>query len=845
LVQRGLRVAVWALFLLATLALAVIVPVEALRAHGTEGFDRWVGWAAIAVVPLTAGVLVLTFSDKIIASLTHQRDDQDQRRSQSEPEESAEALGARGPDWPGDTLLARNPNFTGRGEALENLEGLLAAGPVAVVAVRGLGGVGKSQLALEYAYRMRATGRYWLAGWVRADTPLTIAEDLAELAPSLGLTAETAVGETAAKVIRALGSRPDWLIVFDNAQAPDGLAGMLPRGQGHILITSRNRVWSGLATQMDLAEFSRTESVEFVSGRSGADEPEAANELATELGDLPLALAQAAAHIDNRSMSIRGYLDSYRDPALAQRLRDAGVDSTEYPASVARTWLMSVNQLSSENPPAVDLLRLCAFLDPNDIDLDLLSTGRAEVSGVLVTVLDRERAEIAGALAARSLVTISGQDHLRVHRLVQAVTRDQLDDAQALEWARQALDLVTAILPPDPGDYRVWPTYARLAPHIEAVTGHARFRPLQGQKLELLKKLGVYLSESEQLWAARTTFERVLEIQEAAYGDTSPEIAKTLDNLGAVQLRLGELGNARASLERALEISETADPPYHPEVARALVNLGGVQLRLGELENARASLERALEISEEAYGPDNPEVATALINLGGVQTRLGELGNAHASLERALVILRRAHGEDHPEVASALVYLGAVQVDQGELGVARASVVRALEIRTAVYGPDHPWIASALINLGVIQLRLSELANACASLQRGLEISAAVRGPDHPEVASALVTLGAVQLRQGEPDKACAGLQRALEISETVYGQEHPEVARIQVGLAVAQLRMRKLKSARASLRRALTISAAAHGSGHRTFARTLIDMDAVRHDRLAKCLVYIFAVRR
>ena len=312
-----------------------------------------------------------------------------------------------------------------------------------------------------------------------------------------------------------------------------------------------------------------------------------------------MALAQAAAYIDTRSMTIRRYLESYRDPVLARRLRDAGLNSAEYPASVARTWLLSFRQLSGEHPAAVELLRLCAFLDPDDIDLDLLSAGRAETGDVLARVLgdQRERAETVGALAATSLVTVPAEGHLRVHRLVQAVTRDQLDDDQAAEWAKRALNLVKAILPSEPADYRSWPVYAKLAPHIEAVAGHASSYPFLEERIILLRKLGVYLSESGQLRAARTTFERGLAISQAAYGPEHPEVGMALGNLGEVQFQLGERAEARASIERALAIFQAAYGPDHLEVARALGNLSIVQRDLWELKDARANIERALEPS--------------------------------------------------------------------------------------------------------------------------------------------------------------------------------------------------------------------------------------------------------
>jgi len=256
--RRGVRAATWILLALAVLAVAVIVPVGALRAHSTEEFNRWVGLATVAAVPLAAGAFILMFWNKITASVTRLM-----RSDNGAPEPGS-------PGQPGDTLPLRNRTFTGRTEVLEVLGKRLAAGPVAVVALRGLGGVGKSQLALEYAHRMRESGRYQLAGWVRADSPVAVAEDLAALAPLLGLPMEGSVGQIAAQVISTLRTRPDRLVVFDNAQRPGDLVGMLPGGGGHVLITSRNRVWSGVATQVDLGEFSRAEAVEFLCQRATA-----------------------------------------------------------------------------------------------------------------------------------------------------------------------------------------------------------------------------------------------------------------------------------------------------------------------------------------------------------------------------------------------------------------------------------------------------------------------------------------------------------------------------------------------------------------------------------------------
>lgn len=672
--RRGVRAAAWILLALAVLAVAVIVPVGALRAHGTGAFNRWVGFATVAAVPLAACALILMFWNKITASVT--------RLTRSD--NGAPEPGSPGPS--GDTLPFRNRTFTGRTAVLQALVERLAVGPVAVVALRGLGGVGKSQLALEYAHRMRQSGRYQLAGWVRADSPVTVAKDLAALAPLLRLPMEGTVGEIAAEVVSALRSRRDWLVVFDNAQRPGDLVGLLPGGSGHVLITSRNRAWSGVATQVDLGEFSRAEAVKFLFQRTGVDEPEAAGELACELGDLPLALAQAAAYIDTRSMTIGEYLELYRDPVSARRLRDAGLDSAEYPASVARTWLLSFTQLSAEHPAAVELLRLCAFLDPDDIDLDLLSTGSEEADEILGRVLGNQlgRTEAAGALAATSLVTVPAKDHLRMHRLVQAVTRDQLDDHHGAEWAKRALNLIVAALPPDsPEDYRSWPVYAKLAPHIEAVTEHASSYPFLADNISVLRKFGIYLTASGQYRPARTVCERVLDIAEGAYGPGHPEVAIALGNLGAVQLWLGDLEEARTNIERALAAFQETYGPNHYEVARAFGNLSLLQRQLGEFKEARTSIERALAIFQTLNGPDDPEVAKSFLNLGVVQQNLGELREALTSIERAAAIYVAGYGPDHRDLGWALLQMGIVQLRLRKLREAWASLTRAVAILQA------------------------------------------------------------------------------------------------------------------------------------------------------------------
>jgi tetratricopeptide (TPR) repeat protein len=266
---------------------------------------------------------------------------------------------------------------------------------------------------------------------------------------------------------------------------------------------------------------------------------------------------------------------------------------------------------------------------------------------------------------------------MRVHRLVQAVTRDPLNGGQ-----KRALNLVVAVWPPGPPeDYRSWPVYARLAPYIEVVTEHAdRYPALTEKRIDVLRKLGIYLTASGQFRAARTIFKRALDIAEAAYGPGKREVAIALGNLGQVQVLLGDLEEARSNIERALAAFQEAYGLNHVEVARVFGNLAVLQQRLGELREARASIERALAIFQTVRGPNDPEVARTFVNLGIIQRDLGELRQALTSNERATAIYEAVHGPAHRDLGPALMALGIVQLRLWKLRKANASFKRAVSI---------------------------------------------------------------------------------------------------------------------------------------------------------------------
>ena len=485
---------------------------------------------------------------------------------------------------------ARNPNFAGRDDELDKLRVALGAGAaeVAVLAVSGLGGVGKTQLAIEHAWRRAAD--YDLVWWVPAELAAAVPGSLAALAESLGVPTDDP--EAVTDLLHAeLARRQRWLVVFDNAEDPASIGRYLPPGgAGRVLVTSRNPAWRSRGFALDLDVWARDEAVAFLLARTGSDK-ESAGSVADELGLLPLALEQAGAYVEETGMS----LGTYRELLSSRRGRvlERGTPAF-YRATVATTFGLAYDRAAALSPSAAQMLGTCAFLAPEDIPTELVAT--------VDPVADEDA---LGTLRRLALVRRQG-DSLAVHRLVGDIVRGRLSTAEAATRAGDAVAALRRAFPNPAQDHSSWPRSARLLPHVLAVADHT---PATAELASLLNAAGIYLSSRVQILSAQEVLERALRIMEAAYGPDHPEVARPLNNLGLVLRVLGDLGAAREHQERALRINEAAYGPDHPDVARTLNNLGLVLRALGDLGGAREHQERALRINEAAYGPDHPDVA--------------------------------------------------------------------------------------------------------------------------------------------------------------------------------------------------------------------------------------------
>ncbi len=618
--------------------------------------------------------------------------------------ELAQARKGSGPLPPGSVLRvwnipARNPGFTGRDEMLAAVRDRLLAGDRAVVqALQGMGGVGKTQLAIEYAHRFAAG--YDLAWWVNSEQGGLIGDQFAALGLALGRVQVGARIEVVRAVVMAeLRERGRWLLVFDNAANPPELSGWLPGGTGHVLITTRERDWTEIAAPVEVDVLARPESAAILQDRvTGLTEADA-DRLAAELGDLPLAIAQAAAFMAETDMTAGEYLGLLQ--TRAGQLLAHGLPGS-YPRSLAAATDLIADRLGREDPAAAALASLCAFLAPDPIPAETFTSALSELPGDLAVRVADPLAwrQTLAHLARQSLARV---DHrgLQMHRLTQAIFRDRLTPEQAAEMRECTETILAASNPSNPDNPATWPKWARLMPHL--------------------------------LNAALATTDNP-DLRQAAC-DACNYLLERGDNHLAYDLA--------SSLRQQWRDGLGGDDEHTLLVARSLA---WALVTMGRYAEARDLDQDTLDRKRRLLGEDHPSTLYSAINLSANLRHLGRYAEARDVAQDTLDRSRRLLGEDHPDTLYAANILAANLRELGEAQAARDLDEATLNRSRRVLGEDHPntlYAANCVAN----DLRaLGELQAACDLDQDTLDRRRRVLGEDHPETLTSATNL-ALDLR--------------------------------------------------------------------------------------------------
>ncbi len=683
---------------------------------------------------------------------------------------------------------ARNPNFTGRVELLEALRDQLTDKLTALLphTLHGLGGVGKTQVAVEYVWQFASS--YDLVWWVPAEQPALIRSSLASLATRLGISPGEDVEKTLVAVHDALRThRPyrRWLLVFDNADRPDDLDRFLSTPGGHILITSRNRAWSGVAETVEVDVFSRDESTELIRRRLPEVSTLDADQLAESVGDLPLALEQAAAWMLATATPVPEYLR-----LLAEQVGPLLQESppTNYPLPVAATWGLAFDQLSRQAPAAVQLLELCSFLGSEPVSVRLLPMGRYASLPSPLDATVRDEIPLRRAVREISRYGLAKVDPARnsieIHRLVQAVLRDRLSEEQREAYRRSVHELLAAANPGDPtDDPLIWPRHAELAPHVQPAG------LIEGDTLDSHK---VVLDQVRYLWVTGD-YKASRQLAELAYNDWNarlgPEYEQTLvvGRFLANALRsVGETELARTLNQEIWDRTRQTFGENH-EHSLAVANSVGADLRwLGQWQQARKLDEDNLQRHRTVFGEDDPSTLNSANNLAVDMRLLCDFEQARRLDEDTIERRRRVIGEDHPLTLFGLSNLSRDLYGLGEFVNALALQRQSLPVHRAKVGPDHSDVMRAT-RVHTLTLRsLGEYVEACRVGEELVTRSQRVLGGDHPDTLGAMIALANSLVLVDRQAEARLGGEDAYNRYKSVLGGENPFTLAAATNLAIA-----------------------------------------------------------
>ncbi|MBW8486852.1 tetratricopeptide repeat protein [Actinomadura sp. PM05-2] len=728
-------------------------------------------------------------------------------------------------------IPARNRNFVGRDEILELLHERLSQGTTAVLpeALHGMGGVGKSQIAIEYAHRHSTD--YDLVWWIPAERPGQIQQALTELASQLNplISPEANVAVPAVREALRLG-RPyrNWLLIFDNAEQLEDVQKFFPtNGPGKILVTSRNQAWTTVANSLEVDIFKRVESKKLLNLRGPGLSDGSADELASLLGDLPLAIEQAAVWLYETGMPVDEYLTLFKEKhdRAVELLGDTAPAAYDLP--VAAAWNVSLDQLRESNPGALRLLQVCSFFAPEPISRRLFSGARhvdgpPELLDVLGDPIKLSRA--FRAINQYALAKIShGTGTIALHRLVQRVLIDQLTAQEAAELKHCGHQMLAQVDPGDPALSENWSRYADLLPHVQ-YSGIIDCDDKWAQQLVLNEinflwqwgnhdgflglservvrawtdRLG---DEAEQTLAAgqlygralrilgrfTEAYEQHLHVRDIFMKNHGPTDERTLEAQTLLGADLRYLGRFTEALELDRASYEVMRRRFGPNEPMTLdqAHLLAIDLRL--TGDPRAALEldtrtrdtKALELGENHLKTMATHVAVAIDEL-----ELGRYTVARDQLRQIEQRYRTLFGEDNPGTIETLNVLAVAERKTGAHERAAELSEKALATSRIRYGDLHPGTLAAALNHAISLRQIGDLEGAVRLSEGSGRQYAELFGPDHPNTPTSQVNLAVTLRLGGRPNQALQLDEAALANLTRSMGEEHPRSIVCAINLA-------------------------------------------------------------
>jgi tetratricopeptide (TPR) repeat protein/serine/threonine protein kinase len=705
-------------------------------------------------------------------------------------------------------LYDRNPRFVGRVAELKQLANLLQPPGSAVkasptVVVTGLGGLGKSQLAVEFAHRY---GRFFPGGlfWLSFADPRAVPAEVADCGAAMDLRPDfdQLPLEERCQLVRAAWERgAPKLLIFDNCEDPALLAAWRPTHNSCLLITSRRADWQKVerVQTLPLDVLRRAESIELLrEHRPDADGP-LLEEIAQEVGDLPLALHLAGSYLARyrQALDADHYLAQLRSRTLLAHdsLLSGSFSPTGHEQNVSRTIAVSFHRLNPSealDQVALEVLARAACLAPGEpIPLRLLTRALHEEGEIPPSQALDQTTEALQRLEELGLVRLESGERIRLHRLVVAYIEQISSDVVA--QVRPALEVALCSEAEQlnaagyPAALLAWQA------HLRTLVNTAYYAGREDElAARLYHALGEHFRQIGEYERARICLTGAVQVREQVWGQGDERTARTLTDLGLLFFSLEDLDKAQSYYERALAIQEQR-LAEHADTALTLNHLGLLLQYRGDLDKAEPCHRRALAIRRKVLGARHTLIAHSLCNLAYIAYRRSDFVNARAYLEEALLVQTEVLGLDHPETARVLTNLGELLQAQGAVVEAQRIYEQVLRIQRQTLAKDHPDNARVFNNLGEILCAQGQWSAAQSHLEWALAIRQKILGDKHTGTGVTLNNLGELAQAQGNECVAHDYYGRAYAILNARLGPEHYRTQRVVENLATLNLPHRSL----------------------------------------------------
>ncbi|MDR2118892.1 MAG: tetratricopeptide repeat protein [Tannerellaceae bacterium] len=665
----------------------------------------------------------------------------------------------------------RNLRFTGRKELLETVRQRFEEGKY--VALIGYGGVGKSQVAMEYAFLYGFA--YKVVWWVNAETADAVLSSFEAFVRTYKLLdANEYTSEKILSTVRNwMNRQDDWLFIFENVSNEASLSEYLPQDTGrgrHVLVTSRHGNWGSIATPVSVDVFTKEEAGEFLTRRTGIPCDEFQESLAEELGRLPLALEQAAAYIcNNAGCDYRNYLPLLKKYRLEVFKASPDIHAKQ---SVRATWGISIQKIASES--AVPLLSLCAFFVPDRINLIWLMLGAIHLPRALrETLLDMQQFSRTGeALIRYSLVNIRGVS-LSLHRLLQEVMRDRLKE-EKLRWLNFCVLVLTECRCSDLSTTESRSLFPELASQIHFVMAQIPLKVQGEEHARLYFFLGKGYDEFGDYSKSMECYVKALDIRERILGVFHYDTAITYHNIAEVYEDQGDYDQAMECYLKALTVYEKVLGTDHPYTAITYNNIAVVHHYREEYDQALEYHLKAIAIKEKTLGAGHPDTAATCNSIATVYRRKGDHVQALEWYRKTLKIQEKALGAYHPEIAAICNDIALIYTNQKSYTQALEWHQKARAIREKVLGTLHSDTAVTYNNIAGVYNEQGNYAQALEWFMKSLSVSEKILGASHYHTATTYNNIATVYCAQGKYAKALEWFIKALPAWTRELGSAHP-----------------------------------------------------------------------